>query len=238
MAFKIGIVGSPNTGKSYSRKTIERGEDVFIIAPSQKATHVTTSDGKPLKRVERNEDGSYISGNFTICSDLSILPNILQFVNELPQIKTLILPDFTHFVSAVLANRTFISRKAGGDSFQKFWELAGDALNSFIISLDNLRDDLLVVTEYHQVFDEHENKFKIFIPGGKMLEEKFKIDSYYDFMLYTHVEQDEHGEVESYNFVTQRWQKYDARFSGLYKDILIPNDLSKVLNDTREYLGI
>jgi len=111
-------------------------------------------------------------------------------------------------------------------------------LNNFIISLDNLRDDLIIVTEYHQEYNEQEDIFKIFVPGGKMLEEKFKIDSYYDFMLYTHVEQAEDGEVQAYKFVTKRWKQYNARFAGLYEETLIDNNLDKVLKDVRNYLGL
>ena len=238
MAYKIGITGLPNTGKSYSRKTIIDGENTFVIAPSQKATHITTTDGQPIKKLVKDANGNYVSGNFVINSDLNTLPAILNFVDSLPHIKTLILPDFTHFISAVLSDPNFIKRKQGGEAFQRFWELAGNALNAFIRHLDHLRDDLLIVTEYHAIYDDVQGVYKIFVPGGKMLEEKFLIDSYYDFMLYTHVETAENGDVVSYNFVTKRWDKYNARYSNLYEDTLIPNDLGKVLKDTREYLGI
>jgi len=37
----------------------------------------------------------------------------------MPHIKTIIIPDFTHFISAILADRKFIARKAGGEAFQR-----------------------------------------------------------------------------------------------------------------------
>ena len=235
MAIKLGLIGFPNSGKSFSRKTIKKGEEVFVIAPSHKAMHITDSSGKPIKKLSDDKK----SGNWVVISDLKILPKILEYVSkDRPEIKTIILPDFTHFISAIVSDKKFIARKAGGEAFQRFWELAGDALQNFIISIDNLRDDLIVVTEYHAEFDEPSDMFKIFVPGGKMLEEKFKLDSYYDFMLYTHVKMKESGEVDSYNFVTRRWDKYNARSSELFKDTLIPNDLELVLSKMREYLGI
>jgi hypothetical protein len=239
MAFKIGIVGDVNTGKSYSRKFIEKGDEVFIIAPSQKATHMTTSDGKPFKKLVRDEKGNYVSGNYVVNGNLQNLISILNFVDKnIPHIKTLILPDFTHFISAVLSDDQFIRRKSGGEAFQRFWELSADALNSFIRHLDNLRDDLLIITEYHQDYDEVTDSYKIFVPGGKMLEEKFKLESYYEFLYFTHIEKNEQGEVDSYNFVTKRWGKYNARCSGIFKETLIPNNLEIVLKKTRKYLGI
>lgn len=235
MAVKLGLIGFPNSGKSFSRKTIKKGEEVFVIAPSHKAMHITDSSGKPIKKLTSDKK----EGNWTINKNLAILPKILEYVsNDRPDIKTIILPDFTHFISAIISDKKFISRKSGGEAFQRFWELAGDALQNFVLSIDDLRDDLIVVTEYHAELDEASNMLKIFVPGGKMLEEKFKLDSYYDFMLYTHVKQKDTGEVESYNFVTRRWDKYNARSSELFKDTLIPNDLEVVLGKMREYLGI
>jgi hypothetical protein len=271
MAIKLGIVGVPNSGKSFSRKTIKNGEEVFIIAPSHKATHITDNKGKPLKRFNISIEGVGSStkeimdkfpssfatshdvakqsiktdkkvtyeGNYVTVRGLKHLEMYLQLVDKkLPNIKTVILPDFTHFISAIIASKEFIKRKAGGEAFQRFWELAGESLESFILSIDDLRDDLIVVTEYHSEYSDVDEMYKIFVPGGKMLEEKFKLDSYYDYMLYTHVKMKESKEVESYNFVTRRWDKYNARCSELFEDTLIPNDLSKVLSEMRKQLGL
>lgn len=263
MAFKIGIVGSPNTGKSYSRKFIEKGEEVFVVAPSAKMMHITDSSGKPLKKFNISMGGKNsdelakmanvdihhlfplikgkpyeTSGNYIVCK-LENVKDYLTFINDnMPQIKTIIIPDFTHFISAILANRDFIKRKSGGEAFQRFWELAGDVLESLMIHIDSLRDDLIVVTEYHCEYDENSDNWVIFVPGGKMLTEKFKLDSYYDFMLYTHAEQNESGEVTRYCFVTKKWGKYNARSCGLFEDTLIDNNLQTVISKVREYNGI
>lgn len=274
MAVKLGLIGLPNTGKSFSRKTIKKGEEVFVIAPSRKGMHLTTSDGNPIQKFnisfedlktteEIIKNKGYgnteailakiltlsddvakkftFSGNWLLCKDLSKLETCLKFVSEkLPHIKTIILPDFTHFVSGVIADPAFIKRKAGGEAFQRFWELAGDTLNNFIGSIDDLRDDLIVVTEYHSEYDEVADVYEIFVPAGKMLKEKFKVDSYYDYMIYTHVNIPEGGEVKAndYKFVTKRTGKYNARSSGLFEETYISNDLELVLTNMRKQLGI
>lgn len=264
MAFKIGLIGAPNTGKSYSRKFIKQGEDCFILAPSSKMMHITDSNNKPLKRlnIELGEwktteelatqaktdihgviplienKNATITGNY-IVTKLDHVQMYLNFINtKMPHIKTIIIPDFTHYISAILASKEFIRRKSSGEAFQRFWELAGEVLQSLLISIDDLRNDLVVVTEYHSEFNENTGNWEIFVPGGKMLTEKFKLDSYYDFMLYSHIEQDEAGNVNSYNFVTKKWGKYNARDCGLFDEVLIPNNLEEVITKVREYNGI
>jgi len=270
MAFKIGIVGDFNTGKSYARKFIERGEDVFVLAPSAKALHITDSSGVPLKHMDieykeyktlkdlqikmgtntiheliptflKKPAGEFkITGNYVRCT-LYNIGNYLELIDKyMPHIKTIIIPDFTHFLSAIMANKAFIQRKAGGEAFQRFWELAGDTLEKLILSQDDLREDLVVITEYHCEYDEVDDDWKLFVPGGKMLQEKFKLASYYDFMLYTYVNKGEEGIVtpDSYKFVTKRWKQYPARFAELFEDTLIPNNLQRVLDKFRVYNGI
>lgn len=270
MAQKIGIVGDYNTGKSFSRRFIKKGEEVFVLAPSGKSRHVTTSDGKQLKKLDikykefnslkelqaklnvatvhdliptlltKKPTEFEITGNWTLCS-LHNIQNYLELIDKyMPNIKTIIIPDFTHFLSAIMANKSFISRKAGGEAFQRFWELAGDTLEKLITSIDELREDLIVITEYHCEYDEVDDDWKLFVPGGKMLNDKFKLASYYDFMLYTYVNKGDEGIVtaDSYKFVTKRWKQYPARFSELFEETLIPNNLQVVLDKFREYNGI
>ena len=270
MAYKIGLVGLTNTGKSFSRKTLKKGEETFIISPSHKALHIRDSKGSPLKALDvlappninninefctklmcnknalagkllKAANPFEVRGNHIVMKDIRYLESWINFVDKkMPHIKLLILPDFTHYISEILAQKEFIMRKAGGEAFQRFWELAADALNNFITSIDELRDDLLVVTEYHCEFNEATQMFEIYVPGGKMLKEKFLPDSYYDVLLYTHVMPNEDGIKTSdrYKFVTKRVDKYNARCMDLFEDEYIPNDLQLVVDKVREYVGI
>lgn len=270
MAYKIGIIGLPNTGKSFSRKTLRKGEEAFVLSPSQKALHFRDSQNNALKplsietpnfksldefaaknslnknmvanKLLKAPEGSFkVSGNYFVMKDVRHLEDWVKFVSQkMPHIKLLILPDFTHYISEVIAQKEFIQRKSGGEAFQRFWELAADALNNFITSIDELREDLLVVTEYHCEYNEATNMFEIFVPGGKMLKDKFLPDSYYDVMLYTHVLSDDEGLKQSdrYKFVTRRTDKYNARCLNIFEDAYIPNDLQMVVDKVRDYIGI
>lgn len=267
MAFRIGLAGPPNSGKSYSRKFIKNGEECFILAPSRKSFYLKKKDGNPLDKIKINGQEiqnilptfgnsltrlfqnaiispkiETVDGNWIICKELQAAEEIMKFISaKMPQIKNVIIPDFTHYISAVLKDRSFIQRKSGGDAYQRFWELAGDIMNSFFTVIDDLREDLVVITEYHVEYSEVKEVFEIFTPGGKMLNEKFLAESYYDYMFYSHVEVDpETGKVpkDGYKFVTERWGKYNARSKGIFPDTLIPNNLQTVIDAVRKEEGI
>lgn len=269
MALRIGIAGRQNTGKSYSRKFIKNGEECFVLSPSRKMNHLFKSDGKAVEKLDiattaspsieeimkvtklgrrsdvvkacLNKTDLKLKGNYDVIDTLQELETYLQFIDkQYKSIKNLFLPDFTHYVSRILAQKEFITRKSGGDAYQRFWELAGDALNNFFLSIDDLREDLLVITEFHTEYDEVDGVYKIFVPGGKMLNDKFLADSYYDVLLYTCVLDDADGikEEDRYKFVTKRTDKYNARCAGLFDEAMIPNNIQVVIDKVRKYNNI
>lgn len=279
MGHKLGIGGVPNSGKSFSRRTIKDGENVIILAPSNKATHLKTTEGVPLKPFDIRTssfanseqacaalgakhgvnsihsllkywtdvlpEGTFtpenITGNIQVIEKLEHLPIWTEFVSKhLPWVHTIIIPDFTHFISRVISTDEFIQRKAGGEAYQRFWELAGSALRHFIISIDKLRHNLLVVTEFHAEHNEALDNFDIFVPAGKMMTEKFKVPSYYDILLFTDVKMPEEDDGEpQYRFVTKPTRRYPyARAMNLFPQTYIDNDLQAVIDKVRDYLGI
>lgn len=162
MAYKIGIMGPVNTGKSFSRRSIEKGENVFVIQPSMKASHLLRSGPEPRKPIgpfdiktdkfkslrdaktalnatsdtaivelwnRKLEPGKLkpenILGNVQLVKDLNQIPIWLKFVDiHMPWIDTVILADFTHFISEVIADKGFIERKHGGEAYQRLTKIA------------------------------------------------------------------------------------------------------------------
>lgn len=49
MAFRLGITGLPNTGKSFAWKFYKQADDVFAICPSTKIIHARKKDGSLLQ---------------------------------------------------------------------------------------------------------------------------------------------------------------------------------------------
>jgi len=280
MALKIGLVGPPNSGKSYSRRNLD-GEEVFILMPSDKLAHLTLKGEKPLQRANystkahkdskevlkalnavyqnkykmrsymipyyeeqfrstrKDFEGLSIEGDYEIIKHLQYLESYLWFISDnMEEKKIVILPDFSHFISSIISKRSFIDRKAGGEAFQRFWELAGDTLNAFFESVDEMRNDLIVVTEFHSQYDEHAEEYQLFVPAGKMLEEKFKAESYFDDMYYTAAIKDEEGAVKEWVFYINKFGEYNARNGWDGTEKYVPNDLKPIIKKLRAKKGI
>jgi len=278
MAQRIGIIGHPNTGKSYSRLTIKDGENYFVISPSQKFSFLKDSNGKAVKPLdiktsqfdgfkdfkkktgakhphqmvkalsEQDElpEGVEITGNYVMCSMMEYVPAYLDLIDKfMPHIKAIFIADFTHYISYVISSDFFRSRKKGGEAFERYYDLAADSLHQIFLYIQNLeREDLLVVTEFHAEYDEEEDVYVIYVPAGKMIRNRFKPESYFDFMIHTYVVpyEDEQDDTKRFKFVVQKVGKYDGRMTNLFADIqengMIPNDMQLVLDKVSEFLGI
>ena len=305
MGSKVGIGGYQNSGKSYGRRYIRDGENVMIIQPSVKSSHLFTSipgiekmdekqiddaiksgkrkpveafdisspekkyknlkealelvpnpENKTLEYMLRMIDAKkklgyfgatnaearkHLKGNIILCEKLSSLLFFINFVDKwMPWIHTIILPDFTHFISETITTPEFINRKIGGEQYAKYLDLAAESLRGFIKSSDKLRKEVIVVTEYHVELIAETGVYEVFTPGGKMIKEKFIPTSYYDTFLFTDCEysDDKDGEVE-YRYVTRKIKRYpEARSIGGFDELYIPNNLQTVLDKVRQYNGI
>ena len=295
MASRIGIAGDVNTGKSRSRKTIKKGQEVFLLQPSVKRNYLTDEEGNKLKpfiyrpsahknisnweevyklpvftatnslvnspsqaikvldhvfsrmaldngieKVRSSLTAENLYGNIQLINhSITEASDWLNFIsNWMPWIKVVIVADFTHYISNVISDRAFINRKIGGEAYQRFWELAADALTTFILSTDDLRDDLIIVTEFHTEWDKERQRYELFMPAGNMLKEEFKPESYFDTLLFTDVNTTIAGdgsETNDYRFVTRRTALYpQARSADLFDELYIPNDLELVLETYRK----
>lgn len=301
MAYRLGICGKQNSGKSFTRRYIPDGHRVAIVQPSKKASYLYTGpdeaadlsmeeldaaikegrrkliknfdmvspkgNGMTLKELvseyamktphatiydllqmynEHKPSGyltqEHIKGNVFYAPTFRDMKIASEFVNKhMPWVHTLILPDFTHFITERLTSDSFLAQTASGQAYARYLQLAADSFKTFIQNSDNYRDDLIVVTEYHVEENKEQNCFEIFVPGGKMVKEKFLPSSYYDQFLFTTVEYesaDRHARP-IFQYVTCNNSLYpEARSGGLFDSMLIPNNLNMVLTAMREHYGI
>lgn len=281
MATKIGLVGPPNSGKSYSRRHL-KGEEVFLLMPSDKLPHLTLTGGAPLKRATYSlpntkttektlevlnsvYDNKYklrkymlphyqdllkshgdrlkglkVEGDYEVIKHLQYLEAYLWYISDnMPEKKIVFLPDFTHYISEIISKKSFIDQKSGGQAFQRFWELAGQTLNAFFTQVDEMRDDLFLITEFHSEYEEVEEQFKIFVPAGKMLSEKFKPESYYDDLYFTHtLKNEDTNEVANWVFYVNKYGPFNARNGWGCKDLYLPNDLNPIISKIRKLKGV
>lgn len=121
--------------------------------------------------------------------------------------------------------------------------MAADSLNVTLAGIDDLRNDLIVVTEYHAKYNAEDDLYEVFVPAGTMLTEKFKPESYYDIFLHTYVVpfEEEEDDSKRFKFVVSKVGRFDGRSMHLFPDAekgMIPNNLELVLSRVRKSLGI
>lgn len=272
MAIKFGLLGSPNTGKSYSRKNLP-AEDTIVLMPSDKFTYLYNKDKTAAPELTistskvdnesfatklgwkkdvppalhtiltimnspdlQSKASSFnISGSYLLVQDLTTLPQVLDFISKFTSKSIIILADFTHYLTNFTRTPYFQSKSAGYDKYVK---MAYETLEAFFTStIDNLRDDIVVITEFHVEDDESKEQGSIFVPAGKMLKGWFKPESYFDVLLGTYVKVDpDKPKSEWYKFVTAPINNKFIRDLGAFDEIYIPNDLSLVIPRVREVL--
>lgn len=277
MAFRLGLTGPPNSGKTYSWRDFGHGEKVFAICPSNKMIHLKQSNGEfiedeieitsPSKGLDTTEKmfvkfgvnnkpalmskiydmvnkkqlpltDLEITGNFVYCSDMTHVANCKRFVAKcMPNIRIILTTDFTHFVSNILTTKKFRSRKKGGEAFERFWDLAADALINILLVSDELPNNLIDITEFHSGdYDESTGTLNIYVPAGNMLKNSFMPKSYFDIMLFSKVLPHKHGQPQKdrYKFVVIPVDHFDGRSMGLFDNDMdadgqVPNSMNLIL---------
>jgi hypothetical protein len=193
------------------------------------------------------EAGMEVAGNYCIVNDIAEAEVVLKFVSVcMPHIKNVIFPDFTHFITDKLTSHEFRNRNEKGEAFARYIDLAADTFNAFFKSAKQTRKDLLQIIEFHTEFDEVSRSYGIFVPGGKMLKEKFLPDSYFDVFLFSYfISEDEDAKPpfeERFKFITRKWRYYDARsLGGMFDpntELKIPNDLQMVISKVRKHQNL
>ena len=277
MAFRVGVTGLPNTGKSFGWSSY-KGDDVFAICPSMKILHTRRSDGSmftPINVVvEGVGDGNdaimkskgfrsegellaalsssglpkekiKVTGDYIICSEVKFYTGIKMFVNNyMPDKKIILTTDFTHLINYIMQSESFRNKKAGGEAFQKYWDMAADVLANVIISSDKLNNIQLDFTEFHAEYNSELGIYEIYTSGGKMLTEKFKPESYFDIMLHSYFipYEAEKDESKRFKYITIKRDGYEGRSIGLFADVAqegaIPNDMALVIERLRKFLNI
>jgi hypothetical protein len=183
-----------------------------------------------------------VRGNFVVVENILQAEVWLKFVSLfMPQIKVVIVPDFTHFITDTLTDDFFRARGKTSEYYERYVDLAADTFKTFFKSARSTRRDLIQVIEFHLQFDETSRKYKIFTPGGKMLSEKFLPDSYFDIFLCSYfVEEDEDKTAkyaDRFKFITRKHDHYDAR-SNVHDpetELYVPNNLQDVIDRIRKF---
>ncbi len=214
----ILAIGEPGSGKSRAILNLDENT-TLLVKPNKK--ELPFKGGAVKYSSEK--------GNVVNCSTFPDLKVILTKANEGTKFKTIVIEDFTHF----LTSRVMADAKTTG--FQKWTDLAVDVFQGLIKIEEKLRDDLNVIVIGHteRGTDVNGNSIITLQTVGKLLDNQIKIPSYFTYVLHSNV-QEINGKME-YSFLTNSDGVRLAKSPEGCLDKFEPNDYKLVLDKIAKY---
>lgn len=224
MPAKLVLVEGPSgSGKSTAWENIDHTKSM-IITPNAKDLPFAGSGKKYVNKT-----------NKFITNSLTDVPSYLKEINDKkPEIKYILVDDFSHYFNTRVMDKTFIARKIGNDAFAKWNELAADTLPIITGNSESFRDDLFIAFNAHTELND-DGVISLRTPG-KLLEKSINIVSYFTYVLQTVVTKTDKG--IDYKFQTNFDGIREAKTpKGCFKDLYIPNDMKLVFDTIEAYVN-
>jgi len=223
MAQCIIIAGDTGTGKSTSLQNLD-----------PKTNYIISTLDKPLPFKGSNSMYNTENKNYAITKEYGDVLQILNAINDKPEIKSVILDD----IGFVMQHEYF--KRASETGFTKF-TLIAQHMQQIIDAALTLRRDLKLVFMFHsEIGGEFGDYLKLKLMG-RMLEDKFNPLATVSVCLFTNVSFGK-GNIPEYKFVTNR-ASLDGKTvpakspMGMFDELLIDNDLNTVFKAIDEYYG-
>jgi len=218
MATLIQILGESGSGKTYSMRNLEPKETLYINCDKKNMPF----RGWRAKFCTENK-------NYVVTSDINMIYTLLKKVHaDQPQIKVVVIDT----LNSIMSDKEMSERKKKG--YDKWMDLAGDIYDLYRM-ISTLREDLSVFCLAHtEDFTGKDGlgRQRLKTNGAKLT--KLNVEGLSTYTLYTSVIRGEEG--VSYKFLVQNDGSNTARSpEGVFEDILIPNDLDKVVSNIQEY---
>lgn len=230
----IGIVGESGTGKTTGLRNLDPNKTI-IISPYK--------DNLSFRGAKKNYlpyDKETNKGNFIKNNSLKALPKIINTIaTERPEVKYLVVEDFTHMFNAYTLSDEFRKRSAGGEAFKRYADFGADAYSAMFGKVKDIRADLWLILHFHaeSYMSDSGDKLKIKTPGS-LLEREVDIPSYFTYLLYTKVYDPDTKEnpKDRYVYVTNNDGYRPAKTPiDCFDKLEVPNDLNDVLNRIEKY---
>ena len=227
MSELIAVVGETGSGKSRSIKNLNPLNTLVINVV-----------GKPLPfsgwkknyhRMETEEDIK--TKNFYVSDSSDKIVDIMNIISTTRQdIQNIIIDDFQYLLSNEFMNRSHEK------TFDKWTDIAKHAW-SVLDHGRKLREDIKVFVLTHDqiVMEDYSPKRKI-KTLGKLLDDKITLEGLFTVVLFTKLKKKDGSDLSDYFFVTQSDGSTTAKSpEGMFKEMLIPNDLAFVSQSINEY---
>jgi len=217
MGNKILVLGESGSGKSTSTQHLDHKSTFYINAIGKSLPF----KGWKAKYVEgKNMVSTYNADEIVKC--------VKGVSEKMPEIKTIIVDDAQYIMSY-----EFMAR-AKERGFDKFTEIAQNMFN-VLKSPDKTRADLTTIFLCHSEDVSANGYTKTKMKTiGKMLDDKITIEGLFTIVLIAYPIME--NKIPKYKFVTQSNGTTTAKTPmGMFKDVVIENDLGMVLNTIKEY---
>ena len=220
MAEIVIYMGESGCGKSTSLRNLDPSKTV-IISPNGKSLPFP-------KGVECK-----IGKNRISTSELDdIQPTIQHVNNNMPQVNTVVVEDFTHYFTARILSPKFLARNNGGEAFARWNDFGASVFQTVFSKQETWREDLIIVLIHHTELKETGSIG--FRTAGKLLDRVVDPPSYVNYVLHGVVEDTDNG--SRYMVQTNKDSVRDAKSSaGCFTEFRVYNDMAKILEKIRKY---
>ena len=220
----VFLVGKSGSGKSTSLRNLNSDETV-IINTDQKAL--------PFKNFRLNY--SEEKRNYRKTSDVSIVLATLKKVNELPNVKTVVVDTWSRIMTDAIMNPSFRAEKG----FDKWGKMAAAQYDLINFIHDSMREDIIVYLIAHPETHYDDAGFSSERIGvqGKMLE-KFVPESFSTIVLYAEIVKTP-GQPNKHVFRTVSSGNDTCKTPlEMFEENEVENDLIAINETIREYYSI
>jgi hypothetical protein len=220
----VFLVGKSGSGKSTSLRNLNSDETV-IINTDQKAL--------PFKNFRLNY--SEEKRNYRKTSDVSIVLATLKKVNELPNVKTVVVDTWSRIMTDAIMNPSFRAEKG----FDKWGKMAAAQYDLINFINDGMREDIIVYLIAHPETHYDDSGFSSERIGvqGKMLE-KFVPESFSTIVLYAEIVKTP-GQPNKHVFRTVSSGNDTCKTPlEMFEENEVENDLIAINETIREYYSI
>jgi energy-coupling factor transporter ATP-binding protein EcfA2 len=223
MAELVLVIGKSGCGKSTSLRNLPP-EETCIFVPNSKTLPFPGA-------ANMYKEGE----NLIVNSELDDIQGLVQHVNDnMKNVKTLVIEDFTHCFTARIFDPVFLSRNTGGEAFARWNDFGASVYQALFAMCDQWRDDLYIVVLHHTEIKEDGTIG--FRSSGKLLDNTIDIPSYFNYMFHALVQKADNAIGKRYVFQTNEDSVRQAKtIHGAFPDQFIGNDLHKILTRIRDF---
>jgi hypothetical protein len=219
MGANILVYGESGAGKSTSLRNL-----------NPKETFIINVLGKPLpfrgwqKKYTKIDSQNNPSGNYYSSINFNDIGKTIDYViNKRPDIKVLVIDDFTYMMTD-----DFMSR-ALEKGYDKFAEMALHVYEN-VRRTSFARDDLKCIFFCHS---DNSDPTKVKLKTiGKMLDEKISLEGLFTIVLYAFIREEKHTFLTNNNGNTLAKSPM-----GMFEESCIENDLQEVIKKVDRYYG-